>query len=82
MFTAEEARNRANSMIVGKNKEQLTKIEKLVKDAVEKGELETHIYEYILKPIEEELTKLGYMVHPTTSFRNETMTKISWKKQI
>lgn len=76
---ANEARKKAELKLTSDNDSQYSEIMADISKAVEAGKFECYVYDvYIQEPVREKLILLGYKVHPTSSFRNETTTKITW----
>jgi len=78
-MTAAEARLKAIEVNTKDNDSQYSTIKDMISSAVGKGELDCWIYNLPIKTeVREKLIAEGYMVGPTLSERNETMTQIKW----
>jgi hypothetical protein len=78
-MTAAEARKNATDKHLNAKDSQYNTIIGMIRDAANKGEYEVWVYNTsILQPVREKLTTDGFLVGPTQSDRNETLTKISW----
>lgn len=78
MYTAKEAREKAENQISDKTKEQLLAAENCIKRAVEDGEMKTWCNTYLNKQAVEKLNELGYKVENQSSQREGTSFLISW----
>lgn len=78
MISAKEARYRTKEKVEEKLRIEKYDIETLINDAIEKGLYSVYIYKYLTKENQEYLKDLGYDVKSSTYY-NETYTKISWE---
>lgn len=77
-MTAEEARRVATSITTAINAKELKIIEDWIAKAANKGELKTHYYENLSKPVLNELGRRGFTVSEFHDQRDGTTITISW----
>jgi hypothetical protein len=78
-MTASEAKQKADNKNITNKDSQYNIIVSMIREASNKGEYEVWVYNTaILQPVREILVSNGFLVGPTQSDRNETLTKISW----
>jgi hypothetical protein len=79
-MNATEAKQKALSVEVGKNKLQMEEVRREITKAVDEAKLKVTIYHSLLEGVIQTLEGEGYTVTPfdDTSYRNESSTTISW----
>lgn len=77
MFSAKEAREKANGEMAVNEKEQLIVAESAIKKAVIDGNLHCYCYKWLNPPVIYKLEQLGYSVQNCSDQRDGTF-KISW----
>lgn len=79
-MTAKEARELADQKIETNQTKELIAIEKLINNAIDKGEYCIIIpaFNSLSNSTQEQLRKLGYVVESVQTDRNEYSIKISW----
>lgn len=78
MFTAKEAREKAEKSISDETKEQLEYAEKCIEFAVEKGNMSCRFVKGLGKQAIGKLEGLGYTVTDRSNQRDGVEYKISW----
>ncbi len=75
---AKEARQKAEEILTNDINSEYSKIKAYILQAVKGGKFQCSWDDYITPVVKEKLTKEGYKVGDSTSFRNETQTSINW----
>ena len=78
MYTAKEAREKAENSISDKTKEQLLAAEHSIEFAVKNGEMKVWCGKHLGKQAIEKLNELGYKVEDRSSQRDGSAFLISW----
>ena len=77
MIFAKDARRQAVEVVTAHQTEELSKVDKLIREAISKGRFECYYNGHISKIAKEELVGFGYSVE-TGSQYNEYYTTIKW----
>ena len=79
LIPANKARIMSDKKQVEKLEVEYNTITDLIQKAINDGDYEVTLYYLLRKAITDELERLGYVVRYTT-YRNESITTISWKE--
>lgn len=78
MYTAIEARKKAENSISYETKQQLSAAERLVGRAIENGEMKCWVHAHLGKQAIGKLEELGYKVENRSDQREGSLFLISW----
>ena len=79
IISAQEARNKIESLENENIKKQIEEIEKCINKAIDECKYTIYYYEKLYEPVKEKLRELGYTISSCTDPRDHSVTTcISW----
>ena len=79
LISAQEARNKIESLENENIKKQIEEIEKCINKAIGECKCTTYYYEKLYEPVKEKLRELGYTISSCSDPRDHSVTMcISW----
>lgn len=77
-MNAREARDKAQHVNISEINSQYAEVSKKITEAANKGEYQTHFYQYLKTDVQTKLQEEGFVVKSFSDQHNEATVTISW----